>query len=109
MRTSAQTRVPEPTVRLFLTACGIIEVCCVLQHVGFGVLALTSPQDGGDSGTELLRVMTYCSPLLAVLSFCGAALAFSGRTARRRPSLAGASLLVVTLMCALLVAGACSS
>jgi hypothetical protein len=98
------TSVPEATVRRFLKMFGGVELAWTLLHAGFTVLALTSGPTT-PSVTEWLRMMTYSSPLLAVLSFCGAALAFSGRTATRRPGLAGATFLVLALVCAVLVAG----
>ncbi|WP_314175799.1 hypothetical protein [Streptomyces winkii] len=97
------TSVPEATVRRVLTLLGIFGLVCTVAHAGFTALALTTGPTAG-STAELLRVMTYASPLLAVLSFCGAALAFSGRRATRRPGLAGAGFLVLALVCAVLVA-----
>jgi hypothetical protein len=99
-----KTSVPEATVRRFLTMFGAVALIFVLVHAGFTDLALTTGPTSG-SMAEVLRVMTYSSPLLMALSFCGAALAFSGRTATRRPGLAGASFLVLILVCAVLVAG----
>jgi hypothetical protein len=99
-----KTSVPETTVRRFLTMFGAVALIFVLVHAALTALALTTGPTSG-SMAEALRVMTYSSPLLTVLSFCGAALAFSGRTATRRPGLAGATFLVLLLVCAVLVAG----
>jgi len=99
-----KTSLPEATVRRFLTILGVAALASTLLHAGLTALALTTGPTAG-STTEALRLMTYASPLLMVLSFCGAALAFSGRTATRRPGLAGATFLVLALVCGVLVAG----
>jgi hypothetical protein len=101
------TSVPDSTVRRVLAMLGIVGLAWTLLHAGLTVLALTTGRTVG-STAEALGVATYSSPLLALLSFCGAALAFSGRTATRRPGLAGAAFLVLALVCAVLVA-ACAS
>jgi hypothetical protein len=98
-----KTSVPEATVSRFLTMLGVVALVWTLLHAGLTALALTTGPTVG-STAEALRMMTYSSPLLTVLSFCGAALAFSGRTATRRPGLAGAAFLVLALVCAVLVA-----
>jgi hypothetical protein len=99
-----RTSVPEATVRRGLTTLGVVAFAWALVHAGLFVLALTSSGSTLGSTTEALRVTAYSSPLLAVLSFCGAALAFSGRTPTRRPGLAGAAFLVLALVCAVVVA-----
>ncbi|NBE52159.1 hypothetical protein [Streptomyces boluensis] len=101
------TSVPEATVRRILTVAGVVALTWTLLHVGLTVLALTTGPTVG-STAEAFRVMKYFSPLLAVLSFCGTALAFSGRRATRRPGLAGATFLVLLLVCAV-VAAACAA
>ncbi|MCH6161288.1 hypothetical protein [Streptomyces marispadix] len=102
-----KTSVPEATVRRGMVVLGVAGLAWTLLHAGLTALALTTGPTAG-STTEALRVVTYSSPLLMVLSFCGASLAFSGRTARRRPGLAGAAFLVLALVCAVLVA-ACAA
>ncbi|MFC7308149.1 hypothetical protein ACFQVC_28480 [Streptomyces monticola] len=101
------TSVPEATVRRFLTMLGFVALALTLVNAGFTVLALTSGPTTS-STDEALRVTTYFAPPLAVLSFCGAALAFSGRRPTRRPGLAGAAFLVLLLACAAVVA-ACAA
>lgn len=102
-----KTSVPEATVSRVMAMFGGVALVWTLLHAGLTALALTTgPTDG--STAEALRVITYSSPLLAVLSFCGAALAFSGRRPTRRPGLAGATFLVLALVCAVLVA-ACAA
>lgn len=86
---------------------GIVAFAWTLLHAGITALALTTGPTLG-STAEALRVMAYSSPFLTVLSFCGAALAFSGRRATRRLGLAGATFLVLALVCAVLVA-ACAA
>ncbi|NLU73173.1 hypothetical protein HCC61_10855 [Streptomyces sp. HNM0575] len=97
------TSVPEATVSRFMTVFGVLALFWTLLHAGLIAVALTAGPTTG-STTEALRAMTYSSPLLLVLSFCGAALAFSGRRPARRPGLAGAAFLVLALVCAVVVA-----
>jgi hypothetical protein len=96
------TSVPEATVRRVLAMLGVVGLVWTLLHAGLTALALTSGSTVGTTA-EALRVATYSSPPLALLSFCGAALAFSGRSPTRRPGLAGAAFLVLALVCAVLV------
>ena len=98
------TRVPDATVKRFLTVLGVLALFWTLLHAGLTAVALTSGQTSG-SMAGALQVMTYTSPILALLSFCGAGLAFSGRTATRRPGLAGAAFLVMALVIAMVAAG----
>jgi hypothetical protein len=98
------TSVPGAGVRRGMALLGVLALAWTFLHVGLTALALTTGSTTG-STTEALRVMTYCSPLMAALSFCAAALAFSGRAAARRPGLAGAAFLVLALVSAVLVAG----
>lgn len=98
------TSVPGATARRGMALLGVLALAWAFLHAGLTALALTTGSTTG-STTEALRVMKVCSPLLAVLSLCAAALAFSGRAAARRPGLAGASFLVLALVGAVLVAG----
>lgn len=96
--------VPETTARQGMVLLGVVALASTLLHAGLAVAALTAGHTSGAT-TEALRVMRYTSPLLAVLSFCAAALAFSGRTAARRPGLAGATFLMLALVCATVLTG----
>lgn len=97
------TSVPEATGRRILGLLGVLALLWMLLHISLTALSLTSGETAG-STAEALTVMTYGSPLLAVLSFCGAALAFSGRRPARRPGLAGAAFLGLALVCAVVAA-----
>lgn len=97
-----KTSVPEATVSRLLTMFGVVALLWTLLHAGLTALSLTTGPTVG-STAEALDVMAYSSPLLAVLSFCGAALAFSGRRPARRPGLAGVAFLMLALVCAVLV------
>lgn len=96
--------VPEGTVRRGLSVLGVIGLTWTLVHAGLTVVALTSGRTAGTTA-EVLRVTAASSPVLAVLSFCAAALAFSGRTPARRPGLAGATFLMLALVCAAVLTG----
>lgn len=98
------TGVPETTVRRGMVLLGVVALASTLLHAGLVAVALTAGRTSGPT-TEALRVMRYTSPLLAVLSFCAAALAFSGRTPARRPGLAGATFLTLALVCAAVLTG----
>jgi hypothetical protein len=96
--------VPGGTVRRGLSVLGVIGLTWTFVHGLLTVVALTSGPTAGTTA-EVLRLTAASSPILAVLSFCAAALAFSGRTAARRPGLAGATFLTLALVCAVALTG----
>jgi hypothetical protein len=96
------TSVHEASVRRVLAVLGVLALTWTFVHAGFAVVALTSGTTVGTT-REALKVMGATSPFLAALAFCAAALAFSGRAPERRPQLAGASLLLLLAVCAVLL------